>query len=236
MTGVEPKLVEYIKNSVAQGRSREDIYKELLSQGWTVEVIQESFNLISAEKAEKLEKEDISKRAIRIIVVLGAALIGAGIFSFIAANWLGMTKPLKIIIILSSMIGVYSVGWYVREKYKLRKTGEALILLGSIIYGAGIFLVAQMFHIQANWPDGFILWMIGTIATAFAAQAYSLFYFAIPVGVIAIFGYPFGIFTNFGYNRFLLTSPLLLIAATMVTFLTGWVVRKKMPPELKEFY
>lgn len=228
----DKKIVAYIKTSLAQGKTKEELYQELLGQGWTIEVIQENFNAINVEQ----EKEDISKKTIRLIATIAAVLVGAGIFSFIAANWLEMGKPIKITIILISMIIAYGAGWYLKEKSKLQKTSEALILLGSIIYGAGIFLVAQMFNMRANWPDGFILWMIGTIAMAFAVESYSLFYLAIPLGIIAIIGHPFGIFTGFGYDSFLLTSSFLLLTATIITFLTGWIVRKKMPPELKEFY
>lgn len=228
----DPKLSEYVKTSLAQGKPKEEIYKELLGQGWTIEVIQESFNSIGTEQ----EKEDTSKKTIHIIVTIGAVLVGAGIFSFIAANWLEMPKPIKIGIILISMIVSYGAGWYLKEKSELQKTGGALILLGSIIYGAGIFLVAQMFNTRANWPDGFILWMIGTIAMAFAVESYPLFYLAIPLGIIALIGHPFGIFTDFGYNSFLLTSSFLLLTATIITFATGWIVRKKIPAKLKEFY
>ncbi len=233
MSVSDSKFKEYLKNSLAQGRSKEDIYKELLGQGWTIEFIQKSFDSISTEREEDA---DTAKKTIRIIVTIGAVLIGAGIFSLIATNWLWMSKPIKITIILISMIISYSVGWYLKEKSELQETGGALILLGSIIYGAGIFLVAQMFNVQSYWPDGFILWMIGTIAMAFAIQSYSLFYLAIPLGIVALISLPFGIFFNFGYNQFLFTSSFLLLIATIVTFSTGWIVRKKIPPELKEFY
>ncbi|MEK7660357.1 MAG: hypothetical protein AAB343_04095 [Patescibacteria group bacterium] len=43
-------------------------------------------------------------------------------------------------------------------------------------------------------------------------------------------------FGGFGYNPFLFTSTLLLIVATLITFMTGWVVRKKIPPEFKDYY
>lgn len=229
---IDQKVVEYIKTSLAQGKTKEELYQELLEQGWTIEVIQENFNAINVEQ----DKEDISKRTIRIIVTIGAVLVGAGIFSFIAANWQEMTRLVKIGVILISMLIAYGAGWYMKEKANLLKTGEAFILLGAIIYGAGIFLVAQMFNIRANWPDGFILWMIGTIAMALAVESYPLFYLAIPLGIIALVGHPFGIFTGFGYNSFLLTSSFLLLVATIITFTTGWIIRKKMPPELKEFY
>jgi len=228
----DSRLSEYVKASLMQGKPKEEIYKELLGQGWTIEIIQESFNVLNAEES----KEDTSKRTVQIIILLGVMLIGAGIFSFIAANWQEMARPIKIGIILFSMLISYGAGWYMKEVANFPKTGEALTLLGAIIYGAGIFLVAQMFNIRANWPDGFILWMIGTVAMAFAVESYLLFYLAIPLGVVALAGHPFGIFTGFGYNSFLLTSSFLLLASTIITFITGWIIRKKMPSELKEFY
>lgn len=230
---IDQKVVDYIKASLTQGKTKEELYKELLGKGWTIEVIQENFNAINAEQ----EKEDTSKRTIRIIVTIGAILVGAGIFSFIAANWQEMSKPVKIGIILVSMLVSYGIGWYLKEKLNLERTGSALFLLGSIIYGAGIFLVAQMFHTRANWPDGFILWMFGTIAFAFALESFPHFYLAILLGIVAMVGHPIEIFTGiFGYRAFLLTSSLLLLIATLITFITGWVVRKRMPPELKGFY
>lgn len=227
------KLVEYIQLSLAQGKSKEEIYKELLNQGWGIDPIQDAFNqIVSKEK-----KEGMQKRIIRIIVTIGAILVGVGIFSFIAANWQEMTKVVKFLIIIIAMIASYTSGWFIREKWHYEKTGEAMLLLGAIIYGAGIFLVAQMFHIRENWPDGFILWMIGTIIMAFAVESFPLFYLAIPVGITAIIGHPFYIFETIeGYNPFLLTSSFLLLIATIVTFIAGWLIKKRIPPELKEFY
>lgn len=230
---IDQRVVDYIKTSLAQDKTKEELYKELLGQGWTIELIQENFNAINIEQ----EKEDISKRTIRIIVTIAAIFIGAGIFSFIAANWQEMSKPAKIGVIIVSMLASYGMGWYLKEKLNLEKTGAALFLLGTIIYGAGIFLTAQMFHMRANWPDGFILWMFGAIAVAFAIESFPHFYLAILLGIVAIVGHPIEIFSGiFGYRAFLLTSSFLLFIATITTFIAGWVVRKKMPPEFKEFY
>ena len=147
MMALDPKLIEYLKTSLAQSRSKEDMYKELLSQGWTIEMIQASFNSIGAEQ----HKDDTSKKTIRIIVTIGAVLVGAGIFSFIAANWFSMAKPLKIVIILFSMVVAYGAGWYLKEKLKLQKTGDALILLGCIMQGWLLFsLVLRSVHFFAE--------------------------------------------------------------------------------------
>jgi len=226
-------IIDYIQLSLTQGKSKEEIYKELLNQGWSVDAIQDAFTQI----VTKEEKKYTQKRTLRVIVTTGAILIGVGIFSFIAANWQVMTKVAKILIIVIAMISSYTGGWFLREKWNYKKTGEALLLLGAIIYGAGIFLIAQMFHIRGNWPDGFILWMIGNIVMAFAVESFSLFYLTIPIGIAALIGHPFILFrAPVGYDPFLLTSKFLLLVATIVTFIAGWLMKKRIPPELKEFY
>lgn len=219
----DQKVVEYVKAALVEGKTREEIYKLLLEQGWSLEVIQGSFNSLQSEK----EKEDGQKRTIRIIVTIGAILIAAGIFSFIAANWQGMSKFGKIFIILLSLLSSYAVGWYMKEKANLPRMGGALFLLGSLIYGAGIFLVAQMFNVRANWPDGFLLWMLGTIAMAFALESYGQFYLASILGIIALIGHPFGLVIGPSPRSFLLTSSFLLAISTVVTFATGWIIRKR---------
>lgn len=94
------KLVEYIQLSLAQGKSKEEIYKELLNQGQEIDVIQNAFNQIVTDK----EKEDTQKKVIHIVVTIGAILIGIGIFAFIAANWQEMAKVVKVSIIVIAMV------------------------------------------------------------------------------------------------------------------------------------
>lgn len=229
---MDKQITDYIRINLTLGKSKEEIYKELLNQGTTLENIQTGFNSLTSSQ----DKEDTQKKTVHIILITAAILVSAGIFSFIASNWQEITQTIKVAIIIITMYTAYSLGWYFNQKLKLLKTGEALILLGSIIYGAGIFLVAQMFNIRANWPDGFILWMIGVIALAFALKSYTLFNLAIPLGIIALVGHPFGILGGIGYNSFLLTSSFLLLISTIITFVTGMIIRNKMPPQLKEFY
>ena len=229
----DPKTIEYIRASLANGRTKEDLYKEFLGLGLSLEVIEQSFlEAVTANEA----KEDTQKRTVRIVLTIAVLLIGAGIFSFIAANWQVMGKPLKLMVIIGSMLTSYIAGWYIKTNKQMEKTGMALILLGAIIYGSGIFLVAQMFNIRANWPDGFILWMFGVLALAYALDSYGLYYLAIPLGIISIIGHPFGMFDAFAHNPFLLTSSILLLVATIVCFFVGWSVRRKVPPEFNDYY
>lgn len=226
------KLVEYIKTSLQNGVAKEELYKTLLANGWTIDTIQKSINDIE----NPIAPEDTQKKTIQVILIIAITLIGVGIFSFIAANWEGMNDITKIAVIIVAMITAYAAGWYAKEQSHLAKTSEVLFCLGTIIYGAGIFLIGQIFHVQANWPDGFILWMMGSLAMAFALGSYPLFYLAAVCGAVALSGFSFGMISGWGYNQFLLSSSTLVVIAMLVTFLTGWIIRKKMPPQFKEYY
>lgn len=229
----DQELKKYIADSLASGRSKEELYAALLGQGYSVDVIGRAFASITAEKSSEQTSVAVQKQTVRVIVLVGAVLIGAGVFSFIAANWQNMSRPMKVIVILLGMLAAYSLGWYLREKKGLTYSGNALILLGSLIFGAGIFLVGQMFNMRQNWPDGFILWMFGAVATGMALRLRPLLYLGFIVGLVSIVSHPFELFMFLftGFDRFLMTSTLMLMLATAVTFLTAWKIQNEIPPE-----
>ncbi len=225
-------VTELVKSSLAAGQPMEEIYRRLLAQSATIDQIQAGFATLTAEH----EKADTQKKTVRIILSAGAILIGAGVFSLVASNWADMTKDLKVSIILLSMVASYAAGWQMEERYGFQKTGEALTLLGAIIYGAGIFLVGQIFNIHRNWPDGFILWMLGALALGFALDLYPLFYLAVIVGFIAAASQPWVLFGTVIYSSTIFTSSLLLAAATAVVLFVSYFMRRRMPDNLKEYY
>lgn len=53
------KLVEYIELSLNQGKSKEEIYKELLNQGWKIDVIQDAFHQIVTKEKKKIHKKEL---------------------------------------------------------------------------------------------------------------------------------------------------------------------------------
>src|SRR3989339_69350 len=126
---------------------------------------------------------------------------------------------------------------YRKEKYNFKKLGEALLLLGLITYGASIFLTAQMFNVRANWPDGFILWMFGSIALTLATDIFLFNYLTVILGVIAFIGHPIVIFDRFSsHDPFLLTSSFLLLVSTITLFLIAFFIRKKVKISEEEYY
>lgn len=142
-------------------------------------------NIITPEQKEqilaryKILKEADEKagpgKLITTISILGSVLVGIGIILFIASNWSEIPRWGKLFIIFSSMLTSYGFGFYLcyeRENYP--KIGAALILLGSIIFGAGIFLIAQIYHISVHYPNGPLMWGLGVLPLAYLLRLKTL--------------------------------------------------------------
>jgi uncharacterized membrane protein len=220
--GLETRITEMI----ASGLTAEQIYLELLGEGLTVAEIQDAYS--QNQRADS--GTSLQQRVVRVVVTTGAILVGAGAFSFVASNWTAMSDPLRVFVIVAALTASTGAGWYVREYLGHRTTGTALLLLGSIIFGAGVFLCAQIFNVHGNWPDGFVLWMLGTLAMAFVTRSTPLYLLGIAVGIVAAAGYPLMFANTFdvagGLDIYLLSSPLLIGGSAIVTVLLGLEIRR----------
>lgn len=225
----DQKVVEYVKKAQAEGVSKELIYKQLLSEGTSIDAIQSAYLALMEDES----KVDTSKKTIRLIVAIAIFLIGAGVFSFIAANWQGISSVGKVILILAAMLTSYGSGWYLKEQKNFLRTGNGLIVLGVIIYGAGIFLIAQIFHLKIDWPDGLILWMLGSIAMAYAADVFVLFSLALPLGVMVSLSSPMSLMQPIRTGQSQFGSTFLMIIATIVLFDAGLRLRKRIPTKVE---
>jgi uncharacterized membrane protein len=217
---VDQSLVEWIKTARAQGHTPEAIYLELLQNGHTLASIREHWQLADSRA------DGVRGRTVRVVLAAAALLIAAGVFSFVAANWERMPREARLGFIVAVMLAANVWGWSLRARTRFRATGEALLAIGTLVYGAGIFLVAQMFHVRANWPDGFMLWLIGAVAMAVALRSLPLFALAAPIGLVALVGHPLTLFGAFGQHGTLLTPPALPLVTAVVAFVGGWALRR----------
>lgn len=112
-----------------------------------------------------------SGRLITVVSVLGAILVGLGIILFVASNWHLIPKIGKLALLFSTMLGTYGAGYYmryVRENYA--KVGASLIFLGTIAFGANIYFIAQIYNISVHYPNGELLWVLGTLPLAYVLR------------------------------------------------------------------
>ena len=55
---------------------------------------------------------------------------------------------------------------FLRPQSKHRTAGEGVALLGTVLFGAGIWLVSQVYHIDEHWPNAFLLWGVAALVMA----------------------------------------------------------------------
>lgn len=110
---------------------------------------------------------------------LGAVLAGLGIILLFAYNWQAIPKFAKLGLIFLALGGAHAGGLaMLRQADWRRQLGEVLCLLGTMLFGAGIWLVAQIYHIDEHFPNGFLIWGVGALALGWALNS-------IPQGAIA---------------------------------------------------
>jgi uncharacterized membrane protein len=97
--------------------------------------------------------------------LMGVLLLGTGVITFFAANWRELSKLTKLIILFGAMWLAYGGSLYFRGHAP--KLAEALVLLGVILFGANIHLIAQIYHIDAHYPNGVLMWAVGALLAAY---------------------------------------------------------------------
>ena len=101
-----------------------------------------------------------------IFAILGAVLFGFAVMSFVAAHWSAMSKLARLLLILGALWACYGGALYLFAR-KLDAFAQAAVLGGIAVYGAGIMLIAQMYHMEGNPPDAVLYWALGALlATA----------------------------------------------------------------------
>ncbi|MEG4231381.1 DUF2157 domain-containing protein [Microcoleus sp. Pol11C3] len=130
-------------------------------------------------------------RFLSILMSLGGILLGIGVITFVAANWQVWSREVRVALLLSLFVAVNAAGFYLwrippsrsqssnpnilpATKGRNKFLGEGLLLLGALILGANMALMAQMFHIGGSSYGLFVAWGIGVLGMAYSLRLTSL--------------------------------------------------------------
>jgi uncharacterized membrane protein len=105
-----------------------------------------------------------------LLIVLAILMFGIGVLLLIGYNWHRIPDSVKVAMILAAVAASFagSAAAYARQR---AAAGEGLGLLGTLLYGNGIWLIAQVLHIQGYFPDAFLWFLIGAGACAFLLRS-----------------------------------------------------------------
>ena len=144
--------------------------------------------VITAEQAAALRSRyagaarlsESRSRATVALATVGALAVGFGVIGFFAANWDGLSHALRLLLLTGATAGAYAGAYHVSERTADHpRVGEALYLLGVILFGSSLFLVGQMYNVQAHDPFALLLWAGGATATAFVVRSRPLAWVAL---------------------------------------------------------
>ena len=172
------------------------------SEAWVAE------GIVSAEQAAAIRsryadaREERRGSATTALAVIGAIAVGFGVIGFVAANWEEMSHGVRLALLTAVVAGAYAAGFHLRDRTGSRpRVGEALYLLGVLLFGASLFLVGQMYNVQAHDPFALLLWAGGATATALVVRSR-----AIAAAAVLIFtswvGFEFGLALDDGDYSF----------------------------------
>ena len=169
--------------------------------------------LITSAQAESLRarypvEEGRSSWGTILFSSIGAVIAGLGIILLFAYNWHAIPKFGKLAIVFGSLILAHGTGirLYLASP-RFRALGEALCLLGTMLFGAGIWLVAQIYHINEHFPNAFLIWGLGAGLMAWALPSVS------QAMLSAILLAVWGASERIGFDNSIMAAPLLIAAA-----------------------
>jgi uncharacterized membrane protein len=125
----------------------------------------------------------------------GAVVFGLGIILFFAYNWAEMHKFVKLALVFGAVLAAHGSGFYLSASADAKRPlVESLHVMGTMLFGAGIWLVAQIYHIDEHYPNAFIVWGLGALALAWAMPS-------IAQGLMAVLlVFLWGSFEVFGFS------------------------------------
>src|SRR5947208_8288795 len=100
-----------------------------------------------------------------VVGIVGGLLIAAAFLAFIAAHWMEIARLLRLAILLAGIAVAHGLGaWFARTGRPV--LADLCASVGSIVFGAGIALVGQMYHLGGDFAGGMLLWAAGALAAA----------------------------------------------------------------------
>ena len=103
--------------------------------------------------------------------ILGAALLGLGIITFFAANWDEIPRVVKLAALVAGVALSYGAGYLLWQRLVYTAVGIALVLLGCIVFGAGVHLIGQIYHVPVDHPDLTAFWFLGVLPLAYVTRS-----------------------------------------------------------------
>jgi uncharacterized membrane protein len=103
-----------------------------------------------------------SRWPVFVTLTVGGVMLSAGILLFVAAHWAELAPSARLGVLLAGLAACHAAAALAVDRFPLLAT--TLHAVGTAVLGAAIFLAGQSFHLEIEWPAGFLLWALGAWA------------------------------------------------------------------------
>lgn len=99
------------------------------------------------------------------LMLMAVVMCGVGVLLVIGYNWQRIGPTVKIAMALTAVAAAFAASAfaYARRHHTL---GEVLAFAGTLLFGNGIWLIAQALHLQGHFPDAFLWLALGSLVCA----------------------------------------------------------------------
>lgn len=146
--------------------------------------------------------------------VAGGVLIGLGVILLFAYNWEKMHKFAKLAVVFTALIAAHGAALSLKRP----AARETLHVLGTMFFGAGIWLIAQIYHIDEHYPNAFLVWGLGALSLAWALPSLSQ---ALIASLLLVLWNGFEVFNFHNPNH---VAPALILLGVLPL---AWVLRSR---------
>jgi uncharacterized membrane protein/uncharacterized membrane-anchored protein len=105
-----------------------------------------------------------------VLRAFGVLLFGAAVMLVVGHNWSDLARGERLATVVAGVALLQGLGFW--HTFNARRTGSVLgHLAGCLMFGAGIALVGQTYHMDAHSPDAVLAWCLGTLPFALALES-----------------------------------------------------------------
>ncbi len=189
---------------------KKDLAREI--SGWVEK------DLLSADQARSICSEyDVDFDAARddsggyrLLVNLAYLFGGLALITILGANWELIPRALRMggLIALTAAFHIMGV---LRYKADQHASANGFFLLGNLVFGASIILIAQIYHLGEHMPDGVFWWALGSLPFALLTRSPMLALFSCVLALIWFW-------IEFGMGYFPALFPIFICAGIYVLY------------------
>lgn len=156
-----------------------------------------------------------------VLAALAAILLGGAVVALVAANWEAIARPVRVAMIFLFIIGGLSAAAYA-VRIAAHWIAEAALVFTVLCFGAGLALVAQMYHLSGDEAVFMLSWTFGALVVAIL---FSSAMASISAGLLGL-GYLFAQSTGLGIfssaQIFEMSGYAVVLAVALAVALAAW--------------